>query len=172
MKMGMKTTAIASVLALALMSGTAMAQAEHHTDSAPQQEMGGKKMHGKGQGMMGGGMMQGQGGMGMMRGKGMMGGKGMMQQGGMGCMKMMGEGMGMGMMGGGMMQHMSAENQEKFMDATKDMRKEMHMKRFEHMEAMRNPKTTLEELSTMEQKMLDSRKEMMKKAKTFQNQKN
>ena len=80
--------------------------------------------------------------------------------------------MGMGMMGGGMMQHMSAENQEKFMDATKDMRKEMHMKRFEHMEAMRNPKTTLEELSTMEQKMLDSRKEMMKKAKTFQNQKN
>ena len=41
--MGMKPTAIASVLALALMSGTAMAQAEHHTDSAPQQEMGGKK---------------------------------------------------------------------------------------------------------------------------------
>ena len=152
MKMGIKTTAIASVLTLALMSGTAMAQAEHHTDSAPQQEMGGKKMQGKDQGMMGG--------------------KGMMMQGRMGCMKMMGEGMGMGMMGGGMMQHMSAENQQKFMDATKEMRKEMHMKRFEHMEAMRNPKTTMQELSAMEQKMLDSRQEMMKKAKTFQNPKN
>ena len=44
--------------------------------------------------------------------------------------------------------------------------------RFEHMEAMRNPKTTLEDLATMEQKMLDTRKEMMKKAVEFQDQKN
>jgi hypothetical protein len=36
---------------------------------------------------------------------------------------------------------------------------------------MRNPKTTLEELATMEQKMLDTRKELMKKAETFQDQK-
>ncbi len=190
MKMGMKTTAIASILALALMSGTAMAQTETGT-TAPQQQMqqmGGKMMKGKGQGMMGGGMMQGQGGMGCMKmqGQGMMGnsmmnsqgcqgmmsGKGMMMQGGMGCMKMMGQGMGMGMMGGGMMKNMSAENQQKFMDATKETRKEMHMLHFEHMEAMRNPKTTLEDLSTMEQKMLDTRKEMMKKAKSFQAQKN
>jgi len=120
-------------------------------------------------GMMGGKgmMMQGQNGMGMM------GGKGMMMQGKMGCMKMMGHGMmGGGMMGGGMMKNMSAENQQKFLDTTKEMRKEMNNMRFEHMEAMRSPKTTLEDLSTMEQKMLDFRKEMMKKAESFQDQNN
>ncbi|HID69041.1 MAG TPA: hypothetical protein EYP35_00945 [Desulfobacterales bacterium] len=160
MKMGMKAAAIVSVLALALMSGTAMAQnetASHHQTSE-------KKMQGKDQamGMKGGGMMQGQG-------MGMMDGKDMMMQGGMGCMKMMGQSM--GMMGGGMMRHMSADNQQKFMDATKEMRKEMHMMRFEHMDAMRNPETSLEDLAAMEQKMLDTRKEMMKKAKAFQDQK-
>lgn len=172
MKMGMKTTAITSVLALALMNGTAMAQTETGT-TAPQQQMGGKMMKEKGQGMMGGGMMgQGMMGQGMMQGQGMMSGKDMMMQGGMGCMKMMGQGMGMGMMGGGMMKNMSVENQQKFMDATKEMRKEMHMQHFEYMESMRNPKTSLEDLSAMEQKMLDTRKEMMKKAKAFQDQKN
>jgi hypothetical protein len=162
MKMGMKSTLIVSALALSLTGGTAMAQMPMDNNTAPQQ--------------MGGKMMQGQGGKGMkgnmMQGGGMMNGKGMMTQGGMGCMKMMGQGMmGGGMMGGGMMKNMSTENQQKFMDATKEMRKEMHMMRFEDMDAMRNPKTTLEELATMEQKMLDTRKELMKKAETFQDQK-
>lgn len=75
-------------------------------------------------------------------------------------------------MGGGMMNNMSAENQQKFMDASKEMRHNMHMMRFEYMEAMRNPKTTLEDLAAMEQKMLDIRKEMMKKAQEFEDQKN
>ncbi len=165
MKMGMKTAAMASVLAFGLMAGSAIAQTGTET-TVPQQQMGGSMMNGNGQSMMGRGMMQGQGGMGMM------GGKGRMMQGNMGCMNMMGQGMGMGMMGGGMMTNMSAENQQKFMDATKKMRQNMHMMHFEHMEAMRNPKTTLEDLAAMEQKMLDTRKEMMKKAKGFQDQKN
>ena len=160
MKMGMKTAAMASVLAFGLMASSAIAQTGTET-TVPQQQMGGSMMNGNGQGMM-----QGQGGMGMM------GGKGRMMQGNMGCMNMMGQGMGMGMMGGGMMTNMSAENQQKFMDATKKMRQNMQMMHFEHMEAMRNPKTTLEDLAAIEQKMLDIRKEMMKKAKGFQDQKN
>jgi len=165
MKMRMKTAAMASVLAFGLMAGSAIAQTGIET-TVPQQQMGGSMMNGNGQSMMGRGMMQGQSGMGMM------GGKGRMMQGNMGCMNMMGQGMGMGMMGGGMMTNMSAENQQKFMNATKKMRQTMHMMHFEHMEAMRNPKTTLEDLAAMEQKMLDTRKEMMKKAKGFQDQKN
>lgn len=160
MKMGMKTTVLASVLALTLAAGNGMAQSE--TDStAPQQQVGGKMMHGD-KGMMHGG----KGKMGMMHGK-----KGMMQDcmsmkrghGGMGHMKMMEQ---------RMMKGMSADNQQKFMDATKEMRKEMHMMRFEHKEAMRNPETTLGDLTTMEQKMLDIRKEMMEKTKAFQDQTN
>jgi hypothetical protein len=145
----MKTTAIASVLALAMMTGPVMAQEDADTSSPQQQmQMNGKMMAGNGQAMNDDGM----------------------KQGGMGCMKMQGRG-GRGMMGG-MMKNMSAENQQKFLDATKEMRKEMNSMRFDHMEAMRNPKTTPEDLTVMEQKMLDTRKEMMKIAKTFQAQKN
>jgi hypothetical protein len=165
MKMGMKTAAITSLLTLGLMAGPAIAQTETKT-TAPHQQMDENIMNGNGQGMMGKKMMRGKASMGMM------GGKGMMMRGNMGSMKMMGQGTGLGMMGGGMMKNMSTENQHKFMNASKEMRKDMHMMRFEHMEAMRNPKTTLEDLATMEQKMLDTRKEMMKKAVEFQDQKN
>ena len=152
MKLGMKTTAMVFILALSLVAGTATAQNET-TATYPHQQMSGNMMQGRsGMGMMGGNMMRGQG---------------MMMQGRMGCMEMMGQGIGSGMMGGGMMKNMSAENQQKFMDATKELRKKMHMLHFEHMEAMRNPKATLEDLADLEQKMFDIRKEMMQKAREF-----
>lgn len=150
----MKKTILVAFLTLTMAAGTAMAQDHMKMDMADGQNM-----------QQGQGMMMGQGN-GMM-----MGGKGMMQQGQMGCMNMMGQGMGQGMMGGGMMNHMSADNQQKFMNDTKEMRQKMHMMRFEHMEAMRNPKTSLEDLADMEQKMLDMRKDMMKKAEKYQDKK-
>lgn len=156
----MKKTILATVLALSMVAGTAIAQQNMNMGMEGQGMMMGRGM---GQGMMGGGMGQG------MMGGGM--GKGMMMQGHMGCMNMMGRGMGMGMMGGGMMGNMTADNQKEFMDDTKEMREKMHMMRFEYMEAMRNPKTTLEDIGNMEQDMLDIRKNMMKKAEKYQDKK-
>jgi hypothetical protein len=162
----MKKTILATVLALSMVAGTAIAQQNMNMGMEGQGMQQGQGMmmgRGMGQGMMGGGMGQG------MMGGGM--GKGMMMQGHMGCMNMMGRGMGMGMMGGGMMGNMTADNQKEFMDDTKEMREKMHMMRFEYMEAMRNPKTTLEDIGNMEQDMLDIRKNMMKKAEKYQDKK-
>ena len=167
----MKKTILATVLALSMVAGTAIAQQNMNMGMEGQGMQQGQGMmmgRGMGQGMMGGGMGQGMMGRGM--GPGMMG-RGMMMQGHMGCMNMMGRGMGMGMMGGGMMGNMTADNQKEFMDDTKEMREKMHMMRFEYMEAMRNPKTTLEDIGNMEQDMLDIRKNMMKKAEKYQDKK-
>ncbi len=167
----MKKTILATVLALSMVAGTAIAQQNMNMGMEGQGMQQGQGMmmgRGMGQGMMGGGMGQGMMGRGM--GPGMMG-RGMMMQGHMGCMNMMGRGMGMGMMGGGMMGNMTADNQKEFMDDTTEMRKKMHMMRFEYMEAMRNPKTTLEDIGNMEQDMLDIRKDMMKKAEKYQDKK-
>jgi len=84
-----------------------------------------------GPGMMGRGMMGSYGGYGM--GPGMMGGYGS----GYG-----GYGMGPGMMGSGY--YNQSEECQKFLDETSSLRKELHDKRFEYMEALRNPKTTEE----------------------------
>lgn len=165
----MKKVILATVLTLSMAVGVSMAQTD---TSAPQDQnsqpsqgmMMPYNMMGQGYGMMNGQRMGRQG-------CGMMGGKAMMMQGRRGCMNMMGKGMGSGMMGGGMMTNMSPENQQKFMDASKDLRKEMYMMRFTHMEAMRNPKTSLDDLANMEQKMLDLRKQIMKKAEQFQDAK-
>jgi len=104
---------------------------------------------------------------------------GMMGCYGMGPGMMMGSGMGPGMMmGGGMGQmhrHMmeeygwgpgmnrfnSPEQYEKFLDATKDMRKKMHDLRFEYGEMMRNPTTTMGDLKKMEQEMFNLQKKIM-----------
>ena len=130
----MKKTILATVLALGMATGTAMAQ--DHMNMTDHQGMQ------SGEGMM----MQGQG-------------NGTMMNGG---------GMGQGRMDGGMMYNMTADNQQKFMNDTKEMRQKMHTLRFEYMEAMRNPKTTLKDLGDMEQKMLDMRKDMLKKAEKYQ----
>jgi hypothetical protein len=159
----MKKTIFTTVLALSMTAAIAMAQdnMDMDMDMADGQNMQ------QGQGMMYGGMGQG-----MMGGRGMMGGKGMMMQGRQGCINMMEPGMGQWMMkGGGMMTNMSAEKQQQFMDETTEKRKKKHTLRFEYMEAKRNPKTTLSELADMEQKMLDIRKEMMKKAEKYQDNK-
>jgi hypothetical protein len=176
----MKKTILATVLALGMATGTVMAQDHmNRTDYQDMQPGQGMMMNGQDYGTMmndggrGQGRMDGYGTMmnGRGMGPGMMGGHGMMMQGRAGCMNMMGQGMGQGMMGGGMMYNMSADNQQKFMNDTKEMRQKMHTMRFEYMEAMRNPKTTLKDLGDMEQKMLDMRKDMLKKAEKYQGMK-
>ncbi|MFA6283458.1 MAG: periplasmic heavy metal sensor [Desulfurivibrionaceae bacterium] len=106
-------------------------------------------------GMMGGKMGQG----GMMGGGmgGMMGGKGM-------C-GMMG-GMGGGMMGPGM-GTLSPEAQQKFLDATKDLRKKLHDKQFEYGEAARNPKADKKEILKKRKELWDIQQKIHAKAWDF-----
>ncbi len=146
--------------------------------------------YGMGQGMMGSGMMgygmgQGMMGPGMMgygMNPGMMGyggcgnmghgGYGMMRPGmmGYGVQGMMGHhqtmhggyGMGPGMMGYGG-QGYNAEAYQKFMDETSELRKKMHTKKFEYSEALRNPKTTREDIIKMEKEFQELQKEMYEK---------
>jgi hypothetical protein len=154
MKMGMKTTVIASLLAIGLIAGNGIAQTETDTTPPQQQQIRGNMM---GPGMMGPGMMyggmmgRGMMGPGMMHG-GMMGGQGGQGSWGVGCN---------GMMGGMMMNQMSPEQQQKFMDQTTDLRKQMMEKRFAYMEAMRNSDTTPQDLAEIEKEMLDLRSKMM-----------
>ena len=61
------------------------------------------------------------------------------------------------------------EQNQKFLDDTVELRKEMHDKRFEYREALRNPKTTRQQLSKMEKEMIDLRDKIYDKAP--QNQK-
>ena len=96
-----------------------------------------------------------------MMGPGMMGygGYGMMGQGHMGGM------MGPGMMGYGKgygQQGYDAESYEKyqedyqrFLEETADLRKQMHNKKFEYSEAIRNPETKRETVMNLEKEMRD-----------------
>jgi hypothetical protein len=113
--------------------------------------------------MMGGSQEQQyqQGGYGM--GPGMMGGygmgPGMMGGYGMGPGMMGGYGMGPGMMGGyGMgpgMMNVYNPQMKKFMDETKDLRRKLHMMKFEYSEALRDPKTTPETITKLQNEMRD-----------------
>ena len=107
--------------------------------------------------MMGQGMM-GRGGYGMM-GPGMMGqgGYGMMGQGGYG---MMGPGM-MGQGGYGMWGY-NAESYQKLLDDTADLRKELHNKKFEYFEALRNPKTKPETITKFGKEMRELQRKIYK----------
>jgi len=162
MKMGMKTTCIAAMLAIGIIAGTAVAETKTDTTSSPQQQMRG--------GMMGGGMM----GPGMMHG-GMMGG-GMMGHGMMGR-GMMGSdpdnwAMGCnGMMGRALVSRMSPGQQQEFMNQTVELRKQMMEKRFAYMEAMRNPDTSPQDLAKIEKGMLELRTKMMDKMTSLQGKK-
>ena len=51
----------------------------------------------------------------------------------------------------------TSEQNQKFLDDTVELRKEMHNKRFEYREALRNPKTTRHQLSKIEKEMIDLR---------------
>ena len=97
----------------------------------------------------------GSGMMGMNRG-------GMMNSGGMG---MMGGQWGQdgwdrgcnGMMGGSMMNRMQPEQQQQFLNETKDLRQKMSKLRFDYMETMRDPNATPQGLAKIEKEMLHVR---------------
>lgn len=99
---------------------------------------------------------------GMRMGQGMMHGM-MGDQGGM-----MGPGMGMcgGMMGPGM-GSLSPEAQQKFLDATKELRKKFSDKQFEYAEAARNPKTDKKELLKKRKELWDVQQKIHEKAWDF-----
>jgi len=105
------------------------------------QYTGPRRGYGRGPGMMGQGMM----GRGIMGG-GMMGGQGMM---------------GPGMMGPGYYQ---SEQCQKFLDETATLRKELYNKRYEYMEAFRNPKTTPETTAKLEKEVRELQNKIHKKA--------
>lgn len=117
---------------------------------------------------MGSGMMGGYGmGPGMMGGYGM--GHGMMGGHGMGSGMMGGCGMGPGMMGGygygvgPQMMNPEAEKQYKeyneknnrFLDETKELRKELHLLKFEYQEALRSTPGPSDKLDKMRREMFD-----------------
>ncbi|GBE02377.1 MAG TPA: hypothetical protein ENH50_06440 [Nitrospirae bacterium] len=108
---------------------------------------------GMGYGMMGGGMGPGMMGGGM--GYGMMGGG------------MMGYGMGPGMMGGGYgtgRSYATNAYDQKFLDETKNLRKQLNGKRFEYFEALRNPKTTPDTIAKLEKEITELQKNIYAKA--------
>ncbi len=175
-----------------LLAGTALAQmgGQHMmgtgqtqgTEAQPQQLSYPWMGYPMGPAMMGGGYGFGPGMMPMMMGPGMgfgMGpgpGYGMM---GMGPGMMMGPAMmpmmqnmmmGPGMMGGGygfgpgMMGYMYSPQYQKFLDETRDLRKELWDKRFEYFEALRDPDTKPETLTKLRKEIYELRKEILKKA--------
>jgi len=109
----------------------------------------------------------GMGGYGM--GPGMMGimGRGMMGGGyGMGPGMMGGYGMGPGMMGPGMMGpgYGQSEACQKFFDETAGLRKDLHNKRYDYFEAIRNPKTTPETVAKLEKEIQELQQSIYSKA--------
>jgi hypothetical protein len=115
------------------------------------------------------------------------GGYGMGYGYGMGGNHMMGDGYGMmgpGMMGPGMMGGYGQYNcpgavgfdrdddgyaqQQKFLDDTAGIRKQLNDKRFDYMEARRNPSTTREQLAKMEKEMYDLQSQLRDKAAQYQ----
>lgn len=62
----------------------------------------------------------------------------------------------------------SAEKQQKFLNETAGLRKEMNDKRFEYMEAQRNPQITRAELMDMEKEMVKLQEKIHQKAEELQ----
>ena len=165
-----KKLMVATALASALTVGTVFAQTgpgmmqtvppAQQQDSAQQQTsppmgpgMMGGGGYGYGRGMMGGGYGYGRG----MMGGGYGYGPGMMDG---------DDGYGHGMMGG-CMGSLSPEDQQKFMDATKDLRKKMHDKQFEYVEAARNPKANKADLLKKRKELWDLQQKIHEKAWGF-----
>lgn len=149
-------TALASFLA----AGAASAQTGHEAMQADQGAAPPPAAAPMAPGMMGGKM-----GMGGMMG----GGMGGMMGGGQGMM-----GGGQGMMGGGMcgmmgpgMGNLSPEAHQKFLDATKELRKKLNDKQFEYAEAARNPKADKKELLKKRKELWDVQQKIHEKAWSF-----
>ncbi len=157
----MKRLMVATALACVLMNGAVFAQTGNvakEQGAAPQTAMKGDAAQ-KPAAPMGPGMMR-HGGM----GPGMMGG-GMgpgMMGGGMGPCGMMD-----GMMGPGIIGDLAPEDQQKYLDATRELRKKLHDKKFEYGEAARNPKTGKADLLKMKKEMWDLQQDIEKKAWEF-----
>lgn len=146
MKRKIKNALVTSALVIGLAAGTAIAQTGTDSTTQPKQPTSGTMM---GSGMMGSGMM------GMNRGgMGMMGGQSGQDGWDMGCN---------GMMGGSMMNRMQPEQQQQFLNETKELRQKMSKLRFDYMEAMRDPKATPQDLAKIEKEMLQVRGQMMDK---------
>jgi hypothetical protein len=62
----------------------------------------------------------------------------------------------------------NSEQQQKFLNETVSLRKEMHDKRFNYMEAQRNPDTTRAELMAMEKEMAELQEKIHAKAGQLQ----
>lgn len=148
--------------------GSMMEQTERSETSQQQHpcQTGGGMMYGGG---MGHGMMSGYG-CGMMGHGGHMMGRGMMH----GCG--MGQGMhsGCGMMGhgghmmgpghGGHMYGWKGDYDQKFLDETKDLRKDLHNRKFEYFEAARNPETDTETITKLEKEIREIQEKLYEKA--------
>ena len=147
----MKRTILAATLTLLLVSTVAIAQSMHSPAEENQNRQIGHNMmegnshgHGKRMGMHGKGM-------------------GMMGQSGH-CT------MGQGMHGAGMMGSGSVAQRDAFLDSTKELRKSIHDKQFEYMEASRNSAETVgslrkkaEELSVLKQDLMKKRQKAFSK---------
>jgi len=162
---------LAAILTFGLIAGTAFAQtgdtaATADTQSKNAQGMMQNKHHGQGMGCKGmmHDKMQKHGKMGMHHGRKMAGNH-------KGCM-------GMGMMGMegmhdyhqdcmAMMDKMTDADHQKFMDQTRDLRKEMMSKRFDYQEMMRNPASTDQQKEQLEKEMETIHNKMMEKMKGF-----
>jgi hypothetical protein len=149
--MKLKRNITAAALALSLVAGVALAATTTTTDT--------QATTGPGYGMM--------------KGQGMMNGQGMMRGNGPGCAMMNNCGHGMGKMmmqgrrgmhhGGAMMNPELVQKRNQFLDATADLRKQIHDKQFSYMEAIRNPSTTQGELQTQEKELYTMRQELQAK---------
>ncbi len=62
----------------------------------------------------------------------------------------------------------TTEQRQQYLDSTVALRKEMQNKRFELNEAQRNPKTTAEQLGTLEKELIDIRTQLNAKAQVLQ----
>ncbi len=152
----------AAALALSLVAGVALASTSEIQVPMPGNGQGYGMMNGQGAGYRG---FAGPG----MRAMGMRGGNQDCWNGnggpGMG-MKGMRRG-GPGMHHGAMMNPEMRQKQYAFLDATKDLRKKMHDKRFAYMEAQRNPDLTQGELQKQEQELYTLRQEIQSKRLEF-----
>ena len=90
---------------------------------------------------------------------------------GQGCGgNMMGQGYGGHMMGQGYGGHMMArggenfEDNQKFLDETRDLRRDLHNKRFEYMELTRNPDTSSDALEKLEKEIFGLEDRIQEKA--------
>lgn len=152
--MKMKRNITAAVMALSLVAGVALAANSVDSPVADVTGPGYGMMYGPGQhyGLHKQGRgMRGWGGQGCLMNNN--GGPGMGQQG------MMGRGFGMGR-GAGMMDPALLEKRNQFLDATVELRKQIHDKQFSYREASRNPAMTQGELQDQGKELYALRQEL------------